>query len=314
MKLFPPGGVSSAGRSLAGRPMLLEDVYPGAYDPHARLKDMAVDGVEAEVLYPSIAMRLYAQPDVELKQACFEAYNTWIAEFCSAYPDRFKGIGMIALDDIEGAVAELHRVRKLGLAGAMVAIASEDPTLYGTESQDRFWATAEGLELPVSLHVDTDQKALPKFTPITESLRALEIQRTLANMVFGGLFYRFPKLTVVSAENDAGWAAYLLGRMDRVFNVESRRREYNYFIKDKSTLPSEYFRRNVAMTFIWDSSGVDVRHWVGVENLMWGSDYPHDASTWPNSRQVLEDFFQGVPDSEREKIVAGNAERLYGFN
>ncbi len=314
--LLAPGRLCMAGRTGTdrARPTTMEDVYPGAYDPTVRLKDMALDGVEGEVLYPSVAMRLFALPDLQLKRACLEAYNTWIAEFCGTYPDRFKGIGMIGIDDVESAVAELHRVRSLGLAGVMITIGSDDPALYSNEALDPFWASAQELRLPVGLHVSTGQKPLQLRTQTDETLNGvMEVQRSLANMIFGGLFYRFPQLKVVSVENDAGWAGYFVQRMDYLFNNESRRATRDYAIKDNGMLPSEYFRRNVGLTFIRHSTDVEMRRWVGVDNLMWSSDYPHDRSTWPNSRDLLDGLFQGVPEDERRLLARDNARRLYGF-
>jgi predicted TIM-barrel fold metal-dependent hydrolase len=287
-------------------------VYPGAYDPQARLEDMARDHVDAEVLYPSVAMRIFALEDRALVRACFRAYNDWIARFCKANPAIFKGIGMIDLDDIESAVGETHRAKRLGLAGLMITIASNDPTLYGTTAYDPFWAAAEALAMPVSVHIVTDKKPI-KFDRTSETLSAVEAMRTLANMVFGGLFLRFPKLRVVSAENDAGWAGYFVEKMDYLFQDQVRTMIRDYPIKGKGMLPSEYMRRNVALTFIYDRSGVEARHWFGVENLMWSSDYPHNASTWPKSQEVLDYLFKGVPRAERQLMVAGNAARTYSF-
>ena len=149
----------------------------------------------------------------------------------------------------------------------------------------------------------------------SETLVATEVMRSLANMVFGGLFLRFPKLRVISAENDAGWAGYFLEKMDYLFSRgEGRNLNRDFAIKGKGMLPSEYVRRNAGFTFIHDRSGVEVRHWIGVENLMWSSDYPHLASTWPQSSQVLDYVFEGVPEIEREMMTSTNAELLYGFS
>ena len=102
-------------------------------------------------------------------------------------------------------------------------------------------------------------------------------------------------------------------RMDRLFNDEMRRSLRDFPIKDEGMLPSDYFRRNIAFTFIHDRTAVETRHWIGLENLMWSSDYPHNDSTFPNSAKTLEYLFKGVPDDERQMIVAGNAERIYGL-
>ena len=311
-RLIPPAGMSQAGKPPATRGRTMADVYPGAYDPKARLAHMRQDGIDAEVLYPSIAMRIFSVPDISLRQACFEAYNSWAADFCDEVPDRFKAVGVIELDDIEGAVMEAKRCAKLGHKGLMVTIASDDASLYSDSTYDAFWATAEELGMPVSLHLITDKKPI-KFDMVSDTMGAMPAIQSLANMVFGGLFLRFPKLKVISAENDAGWAGYVMERMDRLFNDEMRRSIREFPIKDEGMLPSDYFRRNIAFTFIHDRTAVETRHWIGLENLMWSSDYPHNDSTFPNSAKTLEYLFKGIPDDERQMIVAGNAERIYGL-
>jgi predicted TIM-barrel fold metal-dependent hydrolase len=311
-RLLAPAAMSQAGKADPDRDRSVNAVYRGAFDPKARLADMARDGVDAEVVYPSIAMRIFAVPDPSLQQACFEAYNSWAAEFCKGVPGRFQGVAVIALEDIEQAVAEARRARDLGLAGLMISIAGDDPNLYGDASYDRFWAVAEELGMPVSLHIITNQKPIT-FNVISDTLAMVDVMQALTNMVFGGVFDRFPKLKVVSAENDGGWVGYFMERMDRVFTEPRRNKRRNYPINGKGMLPSEYMRRNVALTFIRDRTAVEARHWIGVENLMWSSDYPHNDSTWPNSQATLDYVFAGVPDTDRSLIAAGNAERLYGL-
>lgn len=313
VRLLSPAGMSMAGRSGDEVDRTLDSVYPGAYDPHARVEDMARDGVEAEVLYPSITMRIFAVDDAQLANACFRAYNTWIAGFCSASPDRYKAVGVIELEEMEGALAEVHRVHKLGLSGLMITLTSDDPTLYSDTRFEPFWAAAEALGMPVSLHLVTDKKPL-KLDMTTETISAVDAMRSLANMVFSGLFLRFPRLKVISAENDAGWAGYFVEKMDYLFQEPRRNVLRDFAIKGKGMLPSDYIKRNVAFTFIYDRSGVEARHWFGVENLMWSSDYPHNASTWPNSQATLDYLFEGVEESERQLMVAGNAERMYGWD
>ena len=312
--LMAPARMSRAGKPEAEWGATIEDVYPGAYDPTSRLGDMETDGVDAEVVYPTIAMRLYQLQDSELRRSCLEAYNTWIGDFCSAYPDRLKGIATLDTDDGDAAIAELGRVKKSGLAGAMIAVAGDDPRLYSGGEYDRFWGAAEDLEVPISLHLVSGKTPLRLTdSPTDDIFRPAEAQRSLANLVFGGVFQRFPRLRVVSSENDVGWAPYFLEIMDRTFREDIRRVAQEYPIKDGDTLPSEYFRRNVAMTFIWDRSGVEARYWPGVENLMWSNDYPHGNSTWPNSRKAFEYLFKGVPDDEKAMMVASNAARIYKF-
>lgn len=307
-----PGGYSLAGRTqFLGQPSTYADVYPGGADPKARLKDMERDGVDAEVVYPSCAMKMYALADVLYKQACFRAYNRWAADFGKAVSSRLKAIGVMTLEDLEGAVSEVHQAKRLGLVGAMISVTPADPGKYAQQAFDPFWAAAQDLEMPISLHVVTDTANIT-HNLIEHTMFSSAVQRTLASMIFGGVFLRFPRLKVVSAENDAGWAAYFIQRMDYLFH-----KRVNYMrsspIRDKGLLPSDYFKRNAYLTFMDDRSGIFIRELIGVERLMWSSDYPHNDSTWPDSQQVIASLFKGVPESHKRKILAENAARLYGF-
>lgn len=313
--IVPPYAFSVAGRKLSHKKTFEEGVYKGAYDPDARLKDMAVDGVEADVLYPSVGLRMFSLPEFDHKWACLQAYNRWIADFCKIHPDRYRGIAMIAFEDVERAVTELHSARRAGLRGAMTTVASDDPNLYAGPAMDPFWAAAEQLEMPVSLHViSNQQKNMDLRSEIASSLYHHHIERSLVNMTFTGVFMRFPRLKIVSAENDAGWAPYLMERMDYLYSDPRRHTYQDYAIKNKGLLPSEYLKRSVVYTFMRDSSGVYVRELIGVDNLMWASDYPHNDSTWPNSQEVINRLCEGIPAEHRRKLVAENATRVYQFN
>jgi predicted TIM-barrel fold metal-dependent hydrolase len=203
----------------------------------------------------------------------------------------------------------------MGLAGALIPAVPGAGTDYAGGGLDRFWDAAQETGLPISLHISTrrDDKELRAASFADASLKHTHVMRTLADLVFGGVFLRFPGLRVVSAENDCGWAAHLIARMDHKYRHSHAL--YDAPIKKAELLPSDYFRRNVFLTFMIDHAGVQTRHLTGVDNLMWASDFPHHESTWPNSRRVIADHFPpAVPEAEKRKIVTGNAARLYGFD
>lgn len=313
--MIPVPAASAAGRAssqLRREGRFETDVFRGAWDPEVRLTDMARDGIDAEVVYPTMAMKMYQIADADYKWACFTAYNDWVAEFCGAHPDRLKGVGMVSTDEPARAIAELERIRERGLVGAMTSIAPADQEAYGTAVHDDFWAAAQDLGLPVSLHVVTESKA-KAFKSIADHVLFNEtIQRSLVSLVFGGVFQRFPHLRIISAENDAGWVPYFLERMDYVY--DRRQNSLPFAIKGGDTLPSAYFRRNIGFTFMRDRSAVFSRDAIGIENLMWSSDYPHNDSTWPDSQAVIDAICEGIPAADRHQIVYSNAAKLYGFN
>ncbi len=278
------------------------------WDPDARIPDMERDGIYAEVLYPSVAMRAFTFRDAAFGEACAEAYNTWAAEFCKKHPERFKAIGLSFLDDIEHAVVELHRMKKLGLGGAMIAVPPEDSQPYHDPRYEPYWAAAVELGLPISLHVFTERRVKPASSPAKRFLAYTAVQEVLIGMIYAGTLDKFPKLQLVSAENDAGWAGNLIERMD-FFHGESRNRRS----QGNQELPSHYWHTNVNYTFMRDLTAMASRHIIGVDRLMWSSDFPHGDSTWPNSQKVVDRHMEGVPANEQRMILRENARRLYGF-
>src|SRR5712691_9714784 len=155
--------------------------HPGGWDPNERVKEMAVDGVSGEVLYPSFALDLFGLQDAALQEACFRVYNDWIIEYCAVAPDRLFGIGMISTYDVDHAVAELKRCKRSGLRGAMIWQAPPDELAFHTDHYERFWAAAQDLEMPVNLHILTG--APFRSFPRTGARRiAHESMRTTTNM------------------------------------------------------------------------------------------------------------------------------------
>ena len=280
------------------------------WDPAARLKEQDADGISAEVLYTTFGMMLYGLNDAALRAACFKAYNDFVAEYTSYNPNRLVGTGLITLEDIPAGVAELKRCVDKGLRGAMIWASPPDEKPYSHPDYDPFWAAAQDLEVPLSLHILTGRGGtgidLNKFLTSYMSLPA-EIQRTLSIMVFGGVFERFPKLQLVSAENDVSWIPHFMYRLDHAYD-----RFRHFEGVNLSMLPSEYVRRNVVATFQFEKATADfTRQLFGAERLMWSSDYPHTDSTWPKSREFIADAFKGMPEADIQKIVGGNVARVY---
>ncbi len=289
------------------------DIPQGAWDAGARLKAMAQDGVQAEVLYPSVALRMYAIQSQELQIACFRAYNTWLADFCSKAPDHLKGIGLISLKDVERGIEELRRIRELGLVGGMIALSPGEEQQYNDGRYDPFWAAAQEMEIPLSLHASTTESVRSEPTVADGATVVVHVQRSLALMVFGGVFERFPRLKIVSVENDVGWVPYFVYLLDYMFQRRRHLYRWRWDLIQKA-LPSEYVRRQVYFTFMHDSSWMAARHQIGIGQVMWASDYPHQDSTWPHSQKIVASLFQHVPEDERRQVVETNVARLYGFD
>jgi predicted TIM-barrel fold metal-dependent hydrolase len=293
-----------------------KDVRPGGWDPAERLKDMDLDGVEAEVIYTTLGFRQFWLEDAAFQRACFQVYNDWLADYCAYAPKRLIGLAMISLYDIGAAVRDLRRCAQQGLGGAMIWCSPPPDRPYSSPLYDPFWAEAQELHLPISLHSITgagpESRLLVK-EPMDRYIRSTvlshEVQRTFTTLIFSGVLERFPRLNFVSAENEVGWLTFFLQKLDQAQD------EYQYLYPSPLKMkPSDYFHRQCYATFIDDPVGVATRHFIGVNNILWSSDYPHTVSTWPHSQEVVERDFQGVPEAEKRQMVRGNAIQLYGLD
>jgi predicted TIM-barrel fold metal-dependent hydrolase len=289
--------------------------HPGGHDPNERLKEMATDGVSAEVLYPTLGLGLFGLDDRELQEACFRVYNDWLIEYCQTAPDRLLGVPCIAIYDVDHAVSELERCRKAGLHGALIWQAPHPDLPFHSEHYQRFWAAAQDLEAPISLHILTGHNySKNRQPPSTESYRhsvnskLLEAANSLFDFLFYGILDRYPGLRIVTVENEIGWIPFCLQQWDYYYR---RFRETNPPpIKEE---PSHFFARQVYATFFNDAVGGHNLSWVDVDNYMWSNDFPHPNSTWPNSRRVIERDLGHLPEDKRRKLVCDNVVRLYNM-
>ena len=319
------GGASSAGMRFS-RPqdIVLEGSFakvpPGGYDPHAHVQDLDVDGVYGDVLYSSVCGNMYAVPDAAFLRDVFTAYNLWLADFCSAYPNRLKGIAQVLVDDdLKAGLAQLEHAAKLGLCGAMIPVFPRPNETYDLPMYEALWASAQDLGMPLSLHVGTKRPGTVKMrndgritqSAVERSTSDYWVRMSLGHMVFSGVFERYPALRVVNVEHELSWIPFFMKRMDSTY-VERHTQATHRFNEDM--LPSDYMRRNVYHGFQEDDIGVRLRDIIGLDKMMWGSDYPHAESTFPESQRILDEIMQGVPQNERDKMVGGNCAELYGMS
>ena len=293
------------------------DVRRGAYDPAAFIADNDLDGVWGSVLYPTEGLSLYQVPDGGLVAAVFSAYNDWLAEFCRHDPKRLKGIATIHVEDVDGAIAELTRARKIGLVGAMITCGPAEEHSYDRPEYDRFWAAAQDLAMPLSLHIATQRPRAGVTYEDNRTARPAIIANwdhymriSLAHIILSGVLERFPGLRIGSVEHELGWVPFFLDRLDYTYTQRAQR---PWWYRFKDGLPSDFFHRNVFLSFQEDAIGIRDRHTIGVDQMMWGSDYPHTESTFPQSQKLLDRVFADVPADERRRITRDNVARLYGF-
>jgi predicted TIM-barrel fold metal-dependent hydrolase len=295
-----------------------EEVHTGGYDPVQHIVDMGLDGVHGEVLYPSLGLSLFKVPDSAFMSAIFRAYNNWLVEFCSTDPQRLKGLAMINLDDVQEGIRELERTAKMGLCGAMIAEYPAEARRYFEPEYEPFWAAAQALHMPLSLHTATRREGYATGA-VARTLRDASRRATKAflpalsmcDMIFSGVFERYPDLTVAIVEFELSWVPYVLTNMDYAYRERHEEASYRFA---NGMIPSDFYYRNIALSFQEDEIGIRLRDVIGVDHIMWGSDYPHSESTFPRSREVLDQILQGVPEDERAKVVGLNAARLYNFD
>jgi predicted TIM-barrel fold metal-dependent hydrolase len=250
--------------------------------------------------------------------AIFRAYNDWLAEFCSADRARLKGIAMVNLDDVEEGIAELERAARLGLSGAMIAEYPLEDRRYDRSEYEPFWAAAQALDMPLSLHTATRRQGKIRGAgertlrdASSRATKALWPATSMCDMIFAGVFERHPRLKLAIVEFELAWAPHLLATMD--YTYRERHEEALYRFKG-GMLPSDFFHRNVFLSFQEDAIGIRLRDVIGVRNMMWGSDYPHSESTFPQSKKILAEILAGVPQDEQAEIVGGTTARLYRFD
>ena len=278
---------------------------------------MKIDGVSGEILYPSQGLFYYKIADPELMSAVFRAYNGWLAEFCQTNPQQLKGIAMINLDDVQDGIAELQRCAGLGMAGAMITEYPVEDRRYDSPEYEPFWAAAQDLNMPLSLHTATSREGRSRGAGATSirvaSGRATKVfypATSTCDIIFSGVFERYPGLKLAIVEFELSWVPYLLTSMD--YTYLERQEEASYRFKG-DVRPSDFFHSNVYLSFQEDDVGIRLRDVIGVDRLMWGSDYPHSESTFPKSQEILDRILEGVPQEERAKIVGSNAAKLYNF-
>jgi predicted TIM-barrel fold metal-dependent hydrolase len=295
----------------------------GGLDPIARVDEMAVDGVGGEVLYPSLGLRLFALEDAELQLRCFRRYNDWLAEFCRTAPDRLLGVALVPTYDIDVAVTEYERTQGLGLRGALVWQTPHPDLPFMGSHYDPLWAAIAASGDPLSVHILTGHNysremgkpAEPGTDPVVSAIEAhrgsvglklLAVTDTLMELIFSGVFDRFPGLRLVLVENEIGWLPFVLDQWD--YYVDRFQQQRPLPIGKK---PSEYFGDQVFATFFRDPVGAELLSWWGQDGCLWSNDYPHANSTWPESQQWIADHLGHLPDAVVRRLVHDNAVALY---
>lgn len=291
------------------------DNHPGGTDPRERVREMATDGVSAEVLYPTHGLRLFALHDPALQQACFKVYNDWLIDYCRIHPDRLLGVPCISMYDIPSALKELERCLKAGLKGALIWQSPPEGLRFTSDHYEPFWEACAALDAPVNLHILTgfnySQNLVQSGMEMCRGASILKTNETvnsLFDLVFAGVLKRHPKLKILNVEAEIGWVPFYTQQWDHYY-----RRFHKTLPIAIDQEPSTYFYRQVWFTFFNDPVGAKMLDWWGGDRCMWSSDYPHPNSTWPHSREVIQRDLGYLPIGAQRKLVRENVVQLYGM-
>ena len=294
----------------------LEDSAKGDYHPtnlDLRLKDQDLDGVQAEVIYGLFAVATKLK-DQEQVAAIYRIYNDWMADFTSKNPNRLAGLACIPNHDPKAAAAEVRRAAAMGLRGIEFGSSTAVKPVYDRD-WDVLWAAADECDMPISFHTtgfiarrpnEADQKKYAEMhLTITITLFQLSGAEVLSSIIFSGACERFPNVRFVLGECGVTWIPYVIDRMDHEGQGAP-----GLVLK-----PSDYWKRQGYSTFQKEGFAGDMIDFIGPDNVMWGSDYPHPDGVWPDSLEAIANNFRNLPDkSKLQKIICDTAVNLYKFN
>jgi predicted TIM-barrel fold metal-dependent hydrolase len=298
-------------------PFRFEQMRPGCYDVHARVRDMNAGGIWAMLNFPSqitgFCGRIFANAkDREVGIACVRAWNDWLyEEWYRSYPERIIPCGITYLGDPETAVAEIRRNAARGFVSVTLPERPHNvglPNLWDRDYWDPIIAVCEETETVISLHVGSSGVyPLPEGSPMVQLGSTLFGQLSLAacaEWLWSGFGVRFPDLKIAMSEGGIGWVAMLLDRLDNIVDRSG-------YGSGWDMRPSDVLRRNFWFCTIDDPSTIDTRYHIGVENILFESDYPHGDSTWPDSQSVIEKAWGHIPAKELRMMCSENAAKLY---
>jgi predicted TIM-barrel fold metal-dependent hydrolase len=307
----------------------IEDQLQGAWDGAVRNRVIDGDGVAAEVLFPDGITEQNAPPfgaglslkpwgvDPELQWAGARAHNRWIAEFCREEPVRRIGLAIVLmLYDVDEALAEVKWAREQGLKGILIPALMGDKDGYNHPKYHPIWEYCQDHDMVVHTHSgpspDYDY-SLPGAMGVFMTEFAWWAARPMWYMIFGGVFERFPGLKFALTEVSEFWVPHLLELMDVRASVKHTSGKLGDFRSNLTMKPSEYFRRNcwIGASALFDEGSTAVRHQIGIDRVMWGTDYPHPEGSWPKTREKLLSFMKGLPEEELTAMLGGNALNCY---
>jgi len=292
------------------------------------------DGIAAEVLFPNTSPPFFPSATItagnptthdeyEARFAGLQAHNRWMIDFCAELPGRRAGLAQIFFNDVDDAVTEIRRAAAGGLRGVLLpSDTSQVLVPYYYPRYDRIWEVCEELEMPIHRHANfVGDPVSPEFGYAGPAVATLEgnffAHRSLGHLIVGGVFDRFPGLKYVTTETGSGWVVPYLKEVDAVYAAALQRGSITDFfagdaMRRLGKTPSEYYRSNcyVGASLLMKPE-VDLRHDIGIETMMWGSDLPHREGTYPYTLEALRAVFSDVPPEEVQTMLGTIAADVY---
>jgi predicted TIM-barrel fold metal-dependent hydrolase len=308
-------------------PTRWDEIPEIAYVPSERVKAMDRDGVDVHAFFGNvsgIAGNTFsdpAYPDEEFREACIRAYNDYqIDEFAEPFPGRFITLAQLPMWSAERAVAEAKRMAERGVKGITFAFPHQFGYPHISDRHwDPLWAFAREANLSVNFHIGSGasmgialeslSRSAPSFANAEGSTKAVSANvQVMTVLLFSGIMQRFPELKIVSSESGVGWVPYLLEAADHHWDHANCAKD------GMPHPPSEYFRRQCYVNFWFESAGIKMmRDHVSLDNVMFGSDYPHPTGTWPSTRECVARSVEGLTPEERRKVMVENAVRVFNL-
>lgn len=310
-----------------------EDLLSGAWDHAQRVKVLDGDGIAGEVIYPDGITEMNMPPFgaglsmptedpivPELQWAGARAHNRWLAEFCQMDPARRAGVALCPmLWDVDEAVKEVQWAKENGLRGILIPTRWGRLDAYHHPKYDPVWAACQDLGMVVNLHSGAapmeDYGEERGMMGIYISEVCWFAYRPLTFLLWGGVFERFPKLRLMITEGTAVWVPEYLRLLDFRYADTPYSAKLGDYTSHLSMKPSEYFARNVLVgASCMPRREAEMRYEIGIENIAWGSDYPHPEGTWPHTRSQMRDTFLDLPEDEIARMLGTNLAEFYDFD
>lgn len=302
-------------------PTSFDQLRPGTYNVHERVRDMNANGMLASLCFPSFpglfGEKISKRADRQLALAVLRAYNDWhIDEWCGSYPGRFIPLGLLPCWDPQLMAEEVHRLARKGCRAVSF---TESPEAHGWPSVhndywDPFWRACADEGTVICIHIGSG--AGMKFSAMDAPVDTMITLQPIAsvdcavNLLWSPVLRRFPAIRFAMSESGIGWMPYFLERADYVHE-----RHHVWTHQDfGGAKPSEVWRQHVVSCFIHDPVGIRNRHAIGIDTITWECDYPHSDTTWPRSPEDLWECFAGVPEEDIHKITHENALRFFSFD